>query len=561
MSSPGSDGSDDQSADAQQLGSFSSIASWFNEVVVKVDCEYMDFYRDPKRGPTRSTKQQIYDRYCQLQYRKDGKTRQFISEWLHCESGMRVYKRFDLVPPGLHCDPDSFNLWTAWPCESFEAGDDREQLVNLLASVLKHVKILANHKKSNYDFVMKFFAQYVQFTHKKGGVMLILSGEEGCGKSTIMKLVKMMFGDHFLSTSKPEQNVWGKFNSELEGKTLVELSELDRGNVYGSIDHVKDLISNDTVWIEGKGKNGYNVPNYLRFVGVTNDPIPVQGGRRNGCVNCSSEFVQHKPLGGSSCSCPQCVQIEEYHTRMNEVVVSDKRAARILFEYWKTYDLEGRQVLTARDLPCNELQERVAEASEQQEQRFLRHLATLGTDSQATFTSEHMWHCFLAWRQEYEPGAENIIKTKNQLELRLGALWSKTSGCGKQERRVLIEVGGAQKYRKARVWSIDREEVCKSLGILFVDLDVDETQPTMENYVQEGAIPDLDAVASSFVDRYLSSRSSNEWENVDEAAIDRAVQANEAVSDDKSEAVSDGDEGAGLDRDEEIADSMDWDYD
>ena len=97
---------------------------------------------------------------------------------------------------------------------------------------------------------------------------------------------------------------------------------------------------------------------------------------------------------------------------MNEVVVSDKRAARILFEYWKAYDLEGRQVLTARDLPCNELQERVAEASEQQEQRFLRHLATSGRDSHATFTSEHMWHCFLAWRQEYEPGAENIIKTK-----------------------------------------------------------------------------------------------------------------------------------------------------
>ena len=172
-----------------------------------------------------------------------------------------------------------------------------------------------------------------------------------------------------------------------------------------------------------------------------------------------------------------------------------------------------------------------------------------------------MWHCFLAWRQEYEPGAENIIKTKTQLEVRLGALWSKTSGCGKQERRVLIEVGGAQKYQKARVWSIDREEVCKSLGIQLVDLDVDKTQPTMENYVQEGAIPDLDAVASSFVDRYLSSRSSNEWENVDDAAIDRAVQANEAVSDDKSEAVSDGDEGAGLDREDEIAGSMDWDFD
>ena len=47
----------------------------------------------------------------------------------------------------------------------------------------------------------------------------------------------------------------------------------------------------------------------------------------------------------------------------------------------------------------------------------------------------------------------------------------------------------------------------------------------------------------------------------EDAAIDRAVQANEAVSDGESEAVSDDDEGAGLDREEEIADSMDWDCD
>jgi phage/plasmid-associated DNA primase len=105
--------------------------------------------------------------------------------------------------------------------------------------------------------------------------MLILSGAQGCGKSTFVNLLKVMFGKHFFSTSKPEQNVWGRFNDDMESRTLVELSELDRGNIHGSIDHVKDLISNDMMWIEGKGKNGYTVQNYVRFLGITNNPVPV----------------------------------------------------------------------------------------------------------------------------------------------------------------------------------------------------------------------------------------------------------------------------------------------
>ena len=207
-------------------------AAQFDEDVVKVDCEYMDFFRDPS-APTRSSKEDIKKRYCHWQYyyTVNGKQRsaQFINKWLEGYDGMTVYKRFDFVPPSLTCPPDAYNTWVEWPCASFELTAERERLSYLLASVLKHVAILANQKKSDYEFIAKFFAQHVQFVHKKGGVMLILSGAQGCGKSTFVKLLKLMFGPHFFSTSKPEQTVWSqRFNPAMEGKTLVELSELDR---------------------------------------------------------------------------------------------------------------------------------------------------------------------------------------------------------------------------------------------------------------------------------------------------------------------------------------------
>ena len=194
--------------------------------MIKVDCDYIDYQRDPK-NPTRSSKKD--QRYCHIQYywtvAGKRKREHFIDRWLDGYDGMAVYDRFDFVPPALKCGPDVYNTWTPWPCESFELTATRDQLVYLLGAVLKNIAILANHKKSNYDFILKFFAQYVQFVHKKGGVMLILSGEQGCGKSTFVTLLKLMFGAHFFLDVKARSERMGTFNRQIESKTLIELSE------------------------------------------------------------------------------------------------------------------------------------------------------------------------------------------------------------------------------------------------------------------------------------------------------------------------------------------------
>ena len=438
--------------------------------------------------------------------RAAGKRRgaQFIHKWLEGYDGMTIFKRFDFVPPGLECSPDVYNTWKPWPCASFELTTDRDRLTHLLASVLKHIAILANHKRSNYEFIMKFFAQYVQYVHKKGGVMLILSGVQGCGKSTFVKLLKRMFGPQFFSTSRPEQNVWGRFNPEMEGKTLVELSELDRGNVHGSIDQVKDLISNDTMWIEGKGTNGYTMRNYARFVGITNDPVPVHEGRRNGCVECSPELAYHKPIGRVQCRCAGCVRLSAYHAEMNDVVMVDPNTARVVYEYWRAYDLQGREVLAEVDLPVNEMHERIAEASLSQQERFLRHLAV--NDGPSKYSPGELWREFSVWQQEFEPG-KGSIKGESDLRGKMGVLCARNHGCAKLQQRlpaVTNESGVKMRYPKQNIWSFDRVELCRHFGI---DLDSgDDTQPQITAFACEevGApMPDLDDEARTFVHQYL----------------------------------------------------------
>ena len=477
---------------------FLAEAEIFNKYVIKVDCEYIDYQRDPK-NPTRSSKEDIRKRYCHIQYywtvAGKRKREHFIDRWLDGYDGMAVYNRSDFVPPALNCDPDVYNTWTPWPCESFELTAARDQLVYLLGAVLKHIAILANHKKSNYDFILKFFAQYVQFVHKKGGVMLILSGEQGCGKSTFVTLLKLMFGAHFFSTSKPDQNVWGKFNRQIDSKTLIELSELDRGDVHGNIDHVKDLISNDTMWIEGKGTNGYTTRNYLRFLGITNNPVPVRDGRRNGCVECSPELVYHK----HGCQCIRCIELRGYHKEMNDVVCVDPNTARILYEYLKAYDLKGLEVLTAEDLPQNELQERVAEASLPQEARFLRHLAE--TAEQTTYTANDLWVAFDDWRKTYEPGHMHI-KGQSDFCIKMGILVRKTRGCSKGEQRV-IDNEGVKTHHRPRTWVFDWKPLCNHFGIELDDGD--DTQRRIPECIPEAKICDLDAEAQEFVAHYLDA--------------------------------------------------------
>ena len=81
--------------------------------------------------------------------------------------------------------------------------------------------------------------------------------------------------------------------------------------MHSNIDHVKDLISNDTMWIEGKGTNATRCRTTCVSSGSPTTRAGAEDG--NGCVECSSELVFHKPskLGGRKvrCKCARCTKL------------------------------------------------------------------------------------------------------------------------------------------------------------------------------------------------------------------------------------------------------------
>lgn len=67
------------------------------------------------------------------------------------------------------------------------------------------------------------------------------------------------------------------------GKLLIIMNEAQNyGGAFASNDRLKSLISDDTITIEPKGKDSFDVNNFTRFVFLTNNAWPVKADRNNG---------------------------------------------------------------------------------------------------------------------------------------------------------------------------------------------------------------------------------------------------------------------------------------
>jgi len=127
----------------------------------------------------------------------------------------------------------------------------------------------------SYGWLIQYFANIIQNPDKKSGVILILQGVEGAGKSLIIEVFgSNIIGDDYSSyTSSPDSDFFGKFNSKLTNKLFSVINEA--GNeLRGCMDKIKDVCVAPTINIEKKGKDPIQFANYNNFIGTTNNMNP-----------------------------------------------------------------------------------------------------------------------------------------------------------------------------------------------------------------------------------------------------------------------------------------------
>lgn len=159
-------------------------------------------------------------------------------------------------------EEDEINLWRGYGVDEHEAD---------WSLMRDHIRnIIANGDEASDDYIIRWLAWAVQNPTSHAGVaMVLMSKEHGTGKGTLGHAMRNMFGNHGLHLTN-RNHVVGKFNAHFMQIGFLFCDEvLWPGNKQDE-GILKGLISEQTLAIEPKGLNLFQMPNSLKVLLASN---------------------------------------------------------------------------------------------------------------------------------------------------------------------------------------------------------------------------------------------------------------------------------------------------
>lgn len=209
-----------------------------------------------------------------------------FAAWLEHPS-RRSYRKVVFSPPPHIADPEDYNLWRGLAITP--APGDWSRFRDHLFTI-----ICSGHLE-HFTFLIKLLAFTVQSPGVRAMVAMVMRGEIGTGKGTLIRMLEMIFGRrHFTQLDKVEQ-LAGKFNAALSGKVVVFADEAFWAGDKRELGALKRLITEPTLHIERKGIDGEDEDNHIHLFMATNEHWSVPAGfkeRRFFAVEVSSARIQ-----------------------------------------------------------------------------------------------------------------------------------------------------------------------------------------------------------------------------------------------------------------------------
>jgi len=232
----------------------------------------------------------------------EGKKQNKVKYWL-LHRDRRTYKNlvFDPTRPG-HYD-GNYNIFKGFAVVP-QKGD--------CSLFWKHTyEVICAGNQLHYEYLRKWMACVIQ----KPALLataIVLRGLQGTGKNIFVDTFGELFGIHFLTLTNLDQVV-GKFNSHLQTAYLVFANEAIWGGNKKEVGALKALITDKTIFIEAKGKDGYTIKNNRHLIICSNEdwaaPMDLDD-RRFFCLNVDpkykgntiyfQELLKQMQLGGAS---------------------------------------------------------------------------------------------------------------------------------------------------------------------------------------------------------------------------------------------------------------------
>ena len=214
-------------------------------------------------------------------YERDGQTlawrkRLFINRWMG-DVDIRHVTRIVVDPtlppaqgaPGAQ--QDVYNLWSGFAAERLPPVPQSD-VQALVAPFVRHMHdVYANGSAQLTEFLLDYFCNLVQRPHQPTGVALSLYGRQGCGKGMPITFLRerVLGTDCAFQTANPENDLLGRFQNGCLNRILIQVDEVK--NLRNHDDKLKNLITNDTIQFERKGRDIITVRNLVNLIFTSNN--------------------------------------------------------------------------------------------------------------------------------------------------------------------------------------------------------------------------------------------------------------------------------------------------
>ncbi|MRN43271.1 MULTISPECIES: primase-helicase family protein [unclassified Brucella] len=163
---------------------------------------------------------------------------------------------------------DYFNLW-----KGFSITPKKKDCQRFLDFIRE---VICDGDEEQYHFFIGYFAHMIQLPWELPETALILVGDQGTGKSFVIKQFARLIAEHATTVSK-RQHLVGSFNAHMAHTILLTADEVSIATRFAT-NALKAPITEPYVLHEAKGHDAVAIRNCTRYVILTNDPHVVLMG-------------------------------------------------------------------------------------------------------------------------------------------------------------------------------------------------------------------------------------------------------------------------------------------
>lgn len=196
-----------------------------------------------------------------------------LGKWWKQHPNRRQHRALAFLPGGAEVlEGDQLNLWNGFSVQP-APGD-----WSLMQTHIREV--LAAGDDASAEYILKWAAYAVQQPGAPAETALVFRGDLGTGKGAFGRVMMQLFGQHGLRTQGAAV-LDSRFNAHLRDCVLLFADEVDWDHRRSSA-QLKGMVTEPNLFIEPKGVDATNQPNYLHIIIASNNDwvIPAAPGER-----------------------------------------------------------------------------------------------------------------------------------------------------------------------------------------------------------------------------------------------------------------------------------------